>query len=40
MVKKLISEQTAPVVRRREELHGGNADLGGYVEEETVRMSA
>jgi hypothetical protein len=40
MVKKLISEQTAPVVRRREELRGGgNADLGGYVEEQTVRMS-
>lgn len=40
MVKKLISEQTAPVVRRRDELSGGKkGDLGGYVEEQTVRMS-
>jgi hypothetical protein len=41
MVKKLISEQTAPVVRRREELSGGGGskDFGGYVKEETVHMS-
>lgn len=41
MVKNLVSEQTAPVVRRREELLGGGNGLGNnpYVVEETVQMA-